>query len=168
MASVLHRSACNRIVKPKMNVWYSLGGTIWLIFDIFFSHAGSIALWQCQSVGRPVGPPLWSRLKYQQLSDGLPWNLVGYQHSWFCRWWIQMTFPLAPPWGLHLWFWVKCLNNYWMAIVISLTQITMCHVEMGFTHCGFVVTHTWVTWPQFHSALQNRTHRHKKLATRWI
>lgn len=25
-----------------------------------------------------------------------------------------LTFPQAPPLGLHLCFVVKCLNNYWM------------------------------------------------------
>ncbi len=25
-----------------------------------------------------------------------------------------LLFPLSAPWGSHLWFWVKCLNNYWM------------------------------------------------------
>ncbi len=25
-----------------------------------------------------------------------------------------LTFPLVPPQGSHLWFWVKYLNNYWM------------------------------------------------------
>lgn len=26
----------------------------------------------------------------------------------------HLIFPLAPPWGWSLWFWVKCLDNYWM------------------------------------------------------
>lgn len=42
-----------------------------------------------------------------------------YRYSWlledeplmtFCD---PLIFPLASSWGWHLWFWEKCLNNYW-------------------------------------------------------
>ncbi len=29
-----------------------------------------------------------------------------------------LTFPLVPPWGWRLWFWVKCLDNCWMNYII--------------------------------------------------
>lgn len=31
--------------------------------------------------------------------------------------WILQSFPSAPPWVWQWWFWVKCLNNYWMDVM---------------------------------------------------
>lgn len=76
-----------------------------------------------------------------------PWVYQA-EISFHCIWWIAMknyigihvpqrmnptdvsdtlTFPFAPPWGLHLRFCVNYLDNYWMACCDIFLQIVMVH-----------------------------------------
>ncbi len=62
----------------------------------------------------PAGQSIHLFCKISQHLDGLAQHLV--QTFLVSRQCVRTTptFPLAPPWGWHLWFWVKCLNSYWM------------------------------------------------------
>ncbi len=72
----------------------------------------------CQHVNTPIiltSSVRMATLVCQSLLDGLPWNLA--QTFMISRWWSPLTsviliFPLAPPWGWHVWFSLKCLDNY--------------------------------------------------------
>ncbi len=58
----------------------------------------------------------------QQISDGLPWNFVQTfmvpQHKAYADSVVPLTFPLAPPWGSHFWFWVKISSHHRFKISI--------------------------------------------------
>ncbi len=55
---------------------------------------------------------LWDRQTWTNLTS-IEW-IHGPQRMKPTDFGDALTFPLAPPQGWHLWFWVKCLNNCWM------------------------------------------------------
>ncbi len=85
---------CKKPKKAK-NIWNSL-----LVSCCVFSHTNAMALGMAISVWRLASPPLWCRYFHQRMK---PNNIDD-----------PVTFPLAPLWGSHSCFLVKCLDNYWM------------------------------------------------------
>ncbi len=93
--------------------------TMTLILEILdiFSHTSSMKLVMAILVSRFVDP------------FGRDWNISS-AFVWIAMKWCRnsdrpqrlkpsdyfdpLTFPLVPSWDQHYWFWVKCLDNYWM------------------------------------------------------
>ncbi len=93
----------------------------WLMSTSIYSFFCLLAAWLCewhrQSVSRLVhhfGPDwniltalLWIAMKfYTDVHVPQRMNPDDYDD--------RLSFTPMPPWGSHLWFWVKCLKNYWV------------------------------------------------------
>lgn len=56
-------------------------------------------------------------------------------HTVYLNSFNSLTFPLEPPWGSHLWFRLKCLNNYWI------------HCHFGTDKFGTdIIIAGWILW----------------------
>ncbi len=70
---------------------------------------------------RLVVPPLWFRWKFLS-NHFIDQHEILQRHSRsseqeFYSFGDLLIFLPAPPAGSHFWFWVKCLNTYWMNVM---------------------------------------------------
>ncbi len=73
--------------------------------------------WQCWSVCRSVchfGAEWNSSTTIGWIAMGICTGIHDPQRMNPNDFGDPLTFPLAPPQGSNLWFWVKCLSSYWM------------------------------------------------------
>ena len=91
-----------------------------------------------------VGPLLWSGLKY--LND-MKFCTAIYKPERTNPSDLLVTLPLEPLWGWHLWFWVKCFNNYWISGPTC----------QGIEHSGCCTCSVWLCychWDHFRNCKQ--------------